>query len=94
MKYLLAILLAVLLALPSAPSRAQDSELATIDGRLVNGTQGYTATAGTEVLLLVTNDAGPIDQKTVVVDALGRFLFQGVPQDDGLEALSPPTATS
>ena len=84
MKYLLAILLAVLLALPSAPSRAQDSELATIDGRLVNGTQGYTATAGTEVLLLVTNDVGPIDQKTVVVDALGRFLFQGVPQDDGL----------
>ena len=84
MKYLLAILLAVLLAFPSNPSLAQDQELATIDGRLVNGTQGYTAPAGTEVSLLVASDAGPIDQKTVVIDPLGRFLFQGVPQNDGL----------
>ena len=77
-----AICLTLVVLAVSTPSA--DEEGGSIGGHVINATRGGEPVAGTEVLLQARSDEGFEVIARAVTESQGRFLFEGVPLDEGL----------
>lgn len=87
------LLMAAALGAALAATAVGQETTGRIAGRVVNGTAGATAVEGTEVSLRVFREGELIDNRTVVPNSQGRFVFQSVPVPGQGEPLYILTAT-
>jgi hypothetical protein len=78
MKYLCTIIAVILLVGLPVSAYAQESDEGTINGQVVNGTEGGGSVAGVEITLIAYIDDAISGTRTTIADGEGNFQFDNV----------------
>jgi 5-hydroxyisourate hydrolase-like protein (transthyretin family) len=72
-----------LLLSPSPLAFAAEPDSGTIEGQIINGTEGGSSVANLEVTLQTYQNGAEVEATTAITDAEGRFVFAGLSTEPG-----------